>query len=344
MSRETDRLKRPGATGYFLFSLDTELAWGYYDRFKPADFSPDGRRERQSLRLLLDIFREYRIRATMGVVGHLFYEKCEKCAVCPVKRWDQKYASFNQIYESDSRLWYGPDVIRMIRDEGDRHEIAFHGYTHRPFDETMMNRDEARIEIEEWLRLADRERIKPLSVIFPRNRVGHLDLFTEHGFRCYRSPELTPKSHGLPLIGKVMRRNHRRLSSFIPASGFDLRRPQTGELVKLPSTQHLFGYHPATGRRANALDLHKVIIRSMRKGIHRAAEEKKVFHLYAHPNDFRSEKDLEIARGIGEAVSEEVKKGRLVSITMAELAEIALRRSAGDAAKAGGGGVRGSGA
>ncbi len=33
-------------TSYFLFSFDTELAWGYYDHFRPEMFSADGKRER----------------------------------------------------------------------------------------------------------------------------------------------------------------------------------------------------------------------------------------------------------------------------------------------------------
>jgi len=334
MLQETDQRERPGAPGYFLFSLDTELAWGYYDRFNPADFSPDGRRERQSLRVLLDIFREYRIRATMGVVGHLFYEKCEKCAVCPVRSWDGPTASYCRIYGSGSRLWYGPDVIGMIRDEGDRHEIAFHGFTHRPFDETKMSREEARIEIEEWLKLADREGIRPVSAIFPRNRVGYLDLFREYGFTCYRGSELTSDSYALPLVGRAMKRYHRYLSSFVPGPGFDLHEPQDGGLMNLPSSQHLFGYPSAVSRWVNALNLDKLSIRSVRKGIQKAAEARRVFHLWAHPNDFRSDKDFGMARRICAAASDEVQKGRLVSITMADLAEIAGQRSAAGAENA----------
>src|SRR3990172_3955205 len=116
-------------TGYFLFSLDTELAWGYFDmdRLRSERFSSDGSRERRAIDRLLDILDEFNIVATWALVGHLFYEKCEKCDLCPILEWQGKYRSFEQIYETNAPLWYGADVVETLLARGGRHEIAFHG-------------------------------------------------------------------------------------------------------------------------------------------------------------------------------------------------------------------------
>lgn len=319
-------MKKTDQSSYFLLSLDTELAWGYFDCFNPKNFSKDGGQERQSIYDLLDIFREFNIHVTWGLVGHLFYEKCEKCEICPVKKWEGQHASFSQIYDTASPLWYGPDLIDAILDENEMHEIAFHGYTHRVFNEKTMSRDEARLEIEEWLRLAQRKEITPRSVIFPRNVIGHLDLFKEYGFTCYRGDELQPEISAIPVLGRGVKRYHRYLSSFIRAPGYHIEESQFQSLLNIPSTQHLFGYEQEVSSWVNTLNLHKLNIQTVTDGIRKSTREKKIFHLRAHPNDFRSEKDLEIMRGICRVVSEEVKNGHLTSIGMADLAENILKQ------------------
>ena len=107
-------------TGYFLFSLDTELAWGYFDldRLRLEKYSPDGSRERKAISRLLDLLDEFDIAATWAVVGHLFYDKCEKCDICPVLEWQGKHRSFEEIYETNAPLWYGADLLEMLLARG----------------------------------------------------------------------------------------------------------------------------------------------------------------------------------------------------------------------------------
>lgn len=86
-------------SGYFLFSLDTELAWGHYDYddLRAKLFSPDGSRERRKIERILAIFNEFEIVGTWAIVGHLWYERCVECEVCPVLEWRGRYASADQI-------------------------------------------------------------------------------------------------------------------------------------------------------------------------------------------------------------------------------------------------------
>jgi predicted deacetylase len=98
----------------------------------------------------------------------------------------------NRDYDPKYRIESKPirTLIAHIQERG--HEIGFHGYTHQVFDESTMTRAEAEIQIREWLNIAKRKGVIPLSVCFPRNRVGHLDAFRENGFICYRGVEYVP--------------------------------------------------------------------------------------------------------------------------------------------------------
>ena len=90
-----------------------ELGWGTFDKeeYRSKIVSPDGSRERIVVELLLDILEEFGITCTWAVVGHLFFEKCEGCDVCPVLEWRGKYRCFEEIYGTDHPLWYGSDLI-----------------------------------------------------------------------------------------------------------------------------------------------------------------------------------------------------------------------------------------
>ena len=313
-------------TGYFLFSLDTELAWGYFDmdRLRSERFSSDGSRERRAIDRLLDILDEFNIVATWALVGHLFYEKCEKCDLCPILEWQGKYRSFEQIYETNAPLWYGADVVETLLARGGRHEIAFHGYTHKVFNEGVMSQQEARTEIQEWLRAARRKNIIPQTVIFPRNQVGHLDAFKEAGFICYRGHERLPKDYAIPVIGKALNRIDLVLQIRTPQV-YEVEVEPSG-LVNLPSSRWLFRIDRRVETILDSLNLPHLPIYRLIKGIDKAAKEKKVIHLWAHPCEFRTDKDFEKLRHLLGHVSEQVKRGRLQSIGMADLARLALEQ------------------
>ena len=164
--------------GYFIFSLDTELGTGYFDNDEARHmlFSSDGSKERETIRRLVNLFEEFNIVGTWATVGHLFYQKCEYCDICPLRDWEGRYSSFNEAYGTNHPLWYGADIIESLISNGSRQEIAFHGYSHKIFDENLMSPQEAKIEIQEWLRVGKRKGIIPFSITFPRNCVGNLEI------------------------------------------------------------------------------------------------------------------------------------------------------------------------
>jgi len=313
---------RTEQTGYFLFSIDTELGWGFfdYDYARTSLFSQDGSRERRTIERLLDVFDEFGIIATWAITGHLFYKKCEECEICPILEWEGKYHSFKEIYKTYNPLWYGADIIETLLTRQTRHEIGFHGYTHQIFDKNKMSAEQTRIEIQEWQRVSSRFGITPLTVIFPRNVVGYLDIFNESGFVCYRGKEIQPDAYKLQIVGKLIKHLDQIFSISKPHI-YNVSECENEGLVNLSFSQEFFGFNRKIELLLDTLHLTNIRLRRMVSAVRTAATEKKVFHVCAHPWEFRTEKDIEKLRYLFSKVSEEISKGRLISLGMAELAK-----------------------
>jgi peptidoglycan/xylan/chitin deacetylase (PgdA/CDA1 family) len=311
-----------GKVGHFVFSLDTELAWGgLWSQSPSSTASRDGAVERAHIQRLLDMLDEFAIAATWAVTGHLFYAKCEDCDSCPVLILKGQDNRFDEIWGASGSMWYGADVVDALLSRGSSHEIGFHGYTHRLFNQ--LTEEEARFEIAEWLRLATRRGIRHYSVVFPQGRIDHLRLFRDAGFICYRGKEVRHPILMVPLLGKVLNRINLKLAMLTPQV-FEAKVDASG-LVNIPSSQWLFRTHRAVENVLDSLNLATLRFRPAIKSIDRAAQQSKVVHLWLHPQELRTDKDFDKLRFVFERVAVHVKAGRLQSITMADLAQRTLR-------------------
>jgi peptidoglycan/xylan/chitin deacetylase (PgdA/CDA1 family) len=312
--------------GYFVFSLDTELAWGsLWDQPASKRSSRDGSTERKTIQRLLDMMDEFSVVATWAITGHLFYEKCEGCEVCPVLDLKGKDSRFEQIWKSRESMWYGADIVETLLSRAAGHEIAFHGYTHRLFD--RLSKDEARFEIQEWLRLAKRKNITPQTVIFPQGGIGHLELFREAGFICYRGRDVRHPALSFPFLRKVLNRINLVLPMLSPQV-YEIQLDSKG-LVNLPSSQWLFRIDRRLEAILDSLNLHNLRFERTAKSIERAAEQNKVIHLWAHPHEFNTDKDFDKLRFVFRHFAGHAKAGRLKSVTMADLAKRVLNNTGG---------------
>lgn len=314
--------------GFFLFSLDTELATGHFDLdvIRHKLFSADGSRERESIIRLIDLFEKFNIVGTWAVVGHLFYDKCEYCEICPMMDWRGKYSSFDELYGTNNPLWYGADVIEALLKKGKRQEVAFHGYSHKIFDENQMSVQEAEIETREWLRVAKRNGIIPHAVVFPRHVVGHLDTLRKAGFVCYRGEPKRPWLIRNKIFGKYIKAIDQILG-LSNISIYDLENIQDHGMVTLFSSQNFFDLNRRFELILDSLNFHNLRFRRIIRGIKAAAEGKKMIHIWAHPCEFRTEKDFIKLAYILDAVSQEIKLGRMRSVGMTEMAQIILNRN-----------------
>jgi peptidoglycan/xylan/chitin deacetylase (PgdA/CDA1 family) len=309
-------------TGYFIFSLDTELGTGYFDldEARKRIFSADGSRERENISRILELLEEYQITATWAVVGHIFYEHCEECKICPILEWKGKYQSYEDAYKTRHPLWYGADVIDMLLNQKMKHEIAFHGYSHRTFN--SMSREEAEVEIQEFIRVASRKGIVAKSIVFPRNKVGHLDLFQKYGFLCYRSEESLPLlTRNKYIVGRIAKSLDHILGISTPPI-HEVKDFAAGNMVNLIATQHVFGFSRTTDLLLDKWGFPNLRVRRITRAIRNAASQKKVAHIWVHPEEFRTEGAFSKLRYIFESVAEEVGAGRMKTISMIDMAHI----------------------
>lgn len=310
--------------GYFIFSLDTELGTGFFDLDEDRKnlFSPDGSREREKIARVLALLNEYQIVATWAVVGHIFYKQCEECEICPILEWKGKYKSFEEAYKTSHPLWYGADVIDMLLAQTTKHEIAFHGYSHEIFDERRMSKEKAEVEIREFIRVASRRGVEAKSIVFPRDKVGHLDIFEKYGFVSYRSEEFLPLIiRNKYFVGKIIKTLDHILGLTTPPI-YDLAEFKTGRLINLIATQHIFGFNRKVDLILDAWNLSLLRMRRIVKAIQKASAQNKVVHIWAHPWEFRTEQDFDKLRYIFEHVAQEVRAGNMQSVTMNEMATI----------------------
>ncbi|MBN1230774.1 MAG: polysaccharide deacetylase family protein [Anaerolineales bacterium] len=312
--------------GYFILSLDTELGIGYYDldEKRHAIFSPDGSRERESIRRLLELFEKYEIRATWAIVGHMMFETCEFCEWCPVKNWQGKYQSYEEAYGTSHPLWYGKDMVDLIYAHRDNNEIGFHGYTHEVFSDSAMSMERTQKEILEWKRLASRWGIEPASIVFPRDRVGNLKIFQQAGFRCFRSDRTYPLWERVPYLGKFIKTLDRIFGITSP-NVYSLDQNEiTQGLVNMQSSEHFFDLNRHIKDILDNAGLSFLHTRRTLRAVRKAMRQGKAFHLWAHPWTFQSNHDFEKLEKVLQLVKQGITNGHLKSVTMQEYADLVL--------------------
>lgn len=309
--------------GYFVLSFDTELAWGYFDKeeMRRELFSPDGSRERAAIRKLLALCDEFQVPATWAIVGHLAmsHDRCGED--CPVHSWRGRYSSYDEIRGGRHPLWYGRDVVETLVAAEDRHEIAFHGFSHRPFDEASMGRHEADTEIRLWLSAFADLGPTPRSVVFPRNVVGHLDVLQDHGFVAYRS--VCPEPYGSGVMRLAAKYADQLLGFTVPPAHV-IAPGYSPAMVDVPASVEMFGFNRQLERRLDTNGLHRLRMRRVVRAVRRAGRTGGTVHLWAHPWEFRDDKDFDKLRFVLEVVAAERDAGRLETMTMAQRAELAL--------------------
>jgi peptidoglycan/xylan/chitin deacetylase (PgdA/CDA1 family) len=178
-------------TGTFIVSLDCEGKWGMADGLRPYHQKLTDSALARAYETLVSIFARHEIAATFGYVMAftLTPEERETLRASLEPEGGKADAWMRHFWDAQARGdvegWFQPRALEIVREDG-RHEIASHGFCHRPLGDSSISEAGARAE----LRAADAAaRIKglcPRTFIFPRNEVGHLGVLREAGFLGYR--------------------------------------------------------------------------------------------------------------------------------------------------------------
>lgn len=314
----------------FAISLDLELAWGSFDRNGVQNYGCLYAQVRPIVQSLLAMFEQHDIKATWAIVGHLFLDRCSRDGthnhnhvLQPHYKWHpQGWLSHDPF--SDVRAdpyFYAPDLVDRIVASRAGQEIASHTFTHVILGDPECSADVALSQLQECRRLAENKGTELVSLVFPRNSVGHLEVLCRLGFLSYRGPEENwyTQANAVPKLAKLCRYVD-KLVAATPPCYKELRCFREDEsqpwLFNLPASM----FYPPFGGLWNLVTLGRRVLQA-KKGIREAVAKKSLFHLWFHPFNLASSPTL--LHGLDDVlgtVSREVKAGNMESLTMAETA------------------------
>ncbi|OGZ27132.1 MAG: hypothetical protein A2365_00485 [Candidatus Nealsonbacteria bacterium RIFOXYB1_FULL_40_15] len=297
-------VKRP----IFVLSLDVELAWGTFDKNGLKKYSRHFKKTRNAIDSLLDLLKEYEIKATWAFVGHLFLDRCDKNhsdVLRPFYSWygkDWHSLDPGTDIERDP-FWYGKDILLKVKNAWPKQEIATHTFSHVIMDEECAE-ETARSQIKKCIELAEEEGIKIKSMVFPRNRVNHTKALGELGIRTFRGYSKKKR------LSRIIDQIFARTPDVFPLKSLVLH----DNVLEIKESMFLTSYD----------GLRKLIpsgIRVLRakRGIKKAASDNSMFHLWLHPFNLAGNPKL---LGDLEKIFILSKKHGLSSLTMGEAEEL----------------------
>ncbi len=271
--------------GAFTLSLDFELIWGTQDLFGPEAFRKACLFERQRIiDDLLSLLDEFEIPATWCIVGHLFLDACDGKHTelkRPAHGWLRQDWFHNDPggRENDQSVFLGKSLIEKILACSTRQEIGFHSFSHVVWGDSGCSREVAESEMHACVQAAAWTGSRPVSFVFPRNRVGHLDVLAQNGIRAFRGPG--PRWYEQDENPGALGRLAHLLEVAAGTPGPTVLPVATAEgLVNLAGSMI---YLPAHGIRG-LIPVERRVRRAV-KGLKRASEQRRVFHLWFHPTN-----------------------------------------------------------
>lgn len=279
-------------TGVFTISLDTELAWGTFDKGNVDGYEEAYRNAPEVIDRLCELFGEYEIPATWAIVSHLL-EDCDgdhSDRAPPDFEWvDDWFGELPCSSGMDKNMWYAPWLIDRIRDCETEQEIGLHGSTHMQLGANGCSRQHADEEIGAAMETLRSHGVEPKSFVFPRNDIGHLDVLREHGIRDFRGVNARwyerasiPSAVQPPL--RFADEATRRTPPVVEPIERDGILEIPGSQVFRPSRD---GWQYTPGESS--------VVRA-KKGLRRAARTGGVFHLWLHPFNLGHEMDRDLER------------------------------------------------
>jgi hypothetical protein len=173
-----------------MFSFDCEGKWGVADALgSGAHRSLTDDKLKTAYRRLLELMDYYGIPATFAFVG-LFAEPAPEFAhlsdvLDSMARRSPDFLApaLADLRDGSRQGWHGAWAVDLVASQPIAHELAFHGVTHVPWDRM----DNGLIEVEIGLFRALTSPIRySRTMVFPRNRTGHLDAVRSLGIHGYR--------------------------------------------------------------------------------------------------------------------------------------------------------------
>jgi peptidoglycan/xylan/chitin deacetylase (PgdA/CDA1 family) len=282
--------------GRVTISIDLELAWGTWDVLTPEHLRLAEALERPICAALIELFDRYEVAATWAIVAGLLDASCSTAR------------------PGNKACWYAPDIIERVTQAKVGHEIGSHSGQHIYFDRATASQAQEDLEFAQHLHQVNGLSFK--SFIFPRNSVDHLNILAKVGLQTFRGP-------GVDWIetarraGKTAGQVANLVDKLLPIAPAAVVARECGELTDVPPSMLLIGRN---GLRRFAWP--QVTRLKLRKGLERAKQAGRIFHLWFHPSNFyyRREEQLATLKWFLELISEEAGRGAIEILTMGSIA------------------------
>ncbi len=275
----------------FIVSLDFELHWGRFDKYKLEDYQEYYRNTREVVvPRLLNLFEKYGIHATWATVGMLMaddFEEWEHYAPELKPQYDfKKLSPYHWKSLQKTQKWDGlfaPELVNHVIDIPGQ-ELASHTFAHYYSCEKGQERAAFKEDLLAAKRIAKEKYGQELkSLVFPRNQYDRESLLIaqEAGFDAYRSnPEdwFWKRTENETILKKVFRTG----DTLIPLSDkylFEIEKAQDQQILPIPASRLLRPYK-------NVKTLHQIRIEKIKREMTEAASQKKAYHLWWHPHNF----------------------------------------------------------
>jgi hypothetical protein len=288
-------------SGALCISIDLELAWGMWDVPSAAYDRRCAEKERAVVGALLALFASRSVPATWAVVGRLL----------------DASDGVPETAGPAARIWYAPDLVEAIRAAAPGHDVGSHSFAHVYFQE--LDRERLRADLQAARRIHERHGLPFTSFVFPRNQVAHLDLLAEAGVKVFRGADVGWHETARRRLGRTPGRAANFAERLLPLAPPVVEpRSHVGGLVELPGSMLLFGRDGALLRLIHP----ELTLRKVKLGLHSAARDGRVFHLWFHPANFytRTEEQLRLLDGILDEACALRERGALEIRTMASYA------------------------
>lgn len=316
--------------GYFCVSLDFELFWGMHDFNTIEHYGSHILKGKSMIDAQLELFKQYDIHATWGVVGLLLAqnrEQAKEYAPQLKPSYDiekrSSYPVLDGMTSEQEEYFFAPQKAKLIKDTPNQ-ELGTHTFSHYYCTERGQNAEQFYADAEAEKKIFGLVGDEPKSILFPRNQCSkeYLKAAKRAGLECFRSRE----SNWIYKLIKsnFARRALRTIDSYLPLTGSNAHPLSQQEgLVNVAASAFLRPYD----KKRFALEGLKIIrIKGQMKA---AAKKKLVYHLYWHPHNLggHSEKCFNQQRKIFPYYQKLNKKYGMESKNMIELCSIYRERT-----------------
>ena len=257
--------------GTFVISIDLELIWGFIHRPDFKKFTESVRNVRKTLPRLLQLLSVFDVGVTIAAVGQLMTPD-------PPEETARQYGL-------PLELFWARDLIGSV-DQG-KHEIGIHGHRHRFFDE--LSEAQAEEDINLAIESARSLDVQVESMVFPQNRIHHLQIAQRCGIRFYRGVD----PWWFNRLPSVLRR-----PAHLADQMLGLRPPVVCaqsvagvvQLINIPGSMILMSRDGVRKMIPIAARVKKI-----KRGIDRAISSGRIFHLWFHPHNLSCDSDAMLA-------------------------------------------------